>query len=314
MIAVAGFNTAIDRLIDVDTLSPGVAMHARDAQAWPGGKGAHAALCAATLGEPVRLTGFVDRTNREGFTEWLRQRGVEFDAVEMSGAVRTCFAIRDREGRTTEILEPGPEIDEATARRAIDTFVAACSGVHLAVLSGSVPLGMTPSTYRDIVARLEGVRVIVDASGDLLSHVLEAHPFCVKPNRSEAEALTGIPLTSPEAASRAAREIQSRGVRLVVISLGADGVVASWGSHLCHLRPPEVTSVNPVGAGDCLAGGLAAALARESRDSTRCNTGVVDALKLGVAAGTAKVLTAETGLVRRDDIDAMLGAIDVRWL
>ncbi len=65
MIGVVGLNTAIDKLIDVDELVPGRVTRARDVRAWPGGKGLHAAMCAATIAKDVRLAGLVDGDSRQ---------------------------------------------------------------------------------------------------------------------------------------------------------------------------------------------------------------------------------------------------------
>jgi 1-phosphofructokinase family hexose kinase len=303
MIAVVGLNTAIDKLLDVDSLGQGLVVRAREVRAWPGGKGVHAALCAAVLDADVRLTGVIDAAHRESFTMWLGARGVEFHGIERAAPIRTCLAIRDRAGGITEILEPGAAIDADGCRDVFETALAGCERAGVAVLSGSLPPGMSPHTYRDLVGRLSGTRVIVDASGDLLRHALEARPFAVKPNRAEAEALTGITLDSPASAARGAQGLASSGIPLIVISLGAEGAVASWGGRAYHVSPPQVDALNAVGAGDCLVGALAAGVARGEE--------IVDALRLGVAAGTAKVLSAETGIVRREHIDAVLPATRV---
>lgn len=306
MIAVAGINTAIDTLIDIDALTPGLVIRARQCRAWPGGKGAHAAICAAALGENVRLAGLVDAPHRESFTAWLRARGVDFHAIDTPAPLRTCLAIRDGTGAITEILGPGPFIDADVHRIALDTVLTVCREASVAVLSGSLPPGMPSDTYRDLIFRLSDTRVLVDASGDLLRHALEAAPYLIKPNRTEAEALTRITLDTPHSAARAAQALMATGVRLIVISLGAHGAIACWEKHVCHITSPEVAAVNAVGAGDCLMGAVAAGLGR--------GDDILDALRLGVAAGTAKVLSPETGGVRRDDIDAVLPGIRVTWL
>ena len=63
--------------------------------------------------------------------------------------------------------------------------------------------------------------------------------------------------------------------------------------------------LNDVGAGDCLVGALAAALAR--------GDDIAEAIRLGVTAGTAKVLSPETGEVRRSDIEALLPSVRLTW-
>lgn len=303
MIAVVGLNSAIDKLIDVDELTPGRVVRAREVRAWPGGKGLHAAMCAATIGESVRLVGLVDGAHRNAFADLLGASGIEFHAIGTPGPLRTCLAIRDRSGCITEILEPGPSIDTEGCAMALHAVVNACRGASVAVLSGSLPPGMAPTTYRELVSDLSNTRVFVDASGDLLRSAIDAGPYGIKPNRTEAEALTGVTLDSAAEAVRAARMLMARGIRLVVISLGAGGAVACWSNHAYHFAPPQVAAVNAVGAGDCFTGALAAGLARDAD--------IIDAVRLAVAAGTAKVLSPETGLVRRADIDALLPAIRV---
>jgi 1-phosphofructokinase family hexose kinase len=305
MIAVAGFNTSLDKLLIVDDLVPGTVLRARDVEAWPGGKGVHVALTAAVLGAPVTLTGLMENPHRAWFEAWLGARGVKFHGIPFDGPVRTCLTIHDRRGhRTTEIREPGPTIEEALWRTAAAHFQQHSREARVAVLSGSVPPGAPSSAYADLVNTL-APPVLVDAAGDLLRHAVDAAPFCVKPNREEAEALTGVSLESAGAAERAARALGSRGVRLVVVSLGDAGAVASWDGRVCRITPPAVVPVNVVGAGDCLLGGVAVGVSRGG--------GIDDVLRLAVACGTAKVLSPEIGVVRREDIDEVLRQVRLNW-
>lgn len=306
MIAVAGINTAIDKLIDVDVLTPGLVIRPRGVREWPGGKGMHVAMCAALLGETVRLVGLIDRARREAFTSWLRARDVDFHGIDTGQPIRMCLAIREKSGCITEILEPGPEIDPGVWQTVIAAVTLHCSDAPVAVVSGSLPPGAPASLYRDLVSGLAHARVLVDGSGDGLRESLSARPFCVKPNREEAEALTGLTIDSPESAAAAARQIASAGVSLVIISTGPAGAVACWEQRVCVVSSPAVAAVNTVGAGDCLLAGVAVAL---SRGDT-----IDDALRLGVASGTAKVLVPDTGMVRREDIAAILPGVRLTWI
>ena len=98
MITVGGFNTSLDKSMDTDELRVGGVFRVRNVRAWPGGKGAHVALTAAALGEPVRLVGLIDSVHRALFEDFLGERGVEFHGVPTSGSVRTCLAVRDGKG------------------------------------------------------------------------------------------------------------------------------------------------------------------------------------------------------------------------
>jgi 1-phosphofructokinase family hexose kinase len=301
VITVGGFNTSVDKSLDVDELRAGFVHRVRRLSAWPGGKGLHVALTAAALGEPVRLVGLIDAAHRREFEHVLGSRGVDFHGIETKGALRTCLAIRDQGGaRITEILEPGPELEAATRDELCARFLALSRSSALAVLSGSAPPGFAESAYGDLVSQLsaEGVRCLVDASGGLLRGAVEARPFLIKPNREEAEALTGQTIDGVPAAAHVARALGSRGVAMVVVSLGAQGAVAAFEGRVTQASVSVSGALHPVGSGDCLLGGMATALAR--------GKGWEDALRLGVACGAANTLSAETGWVRREDVDALL--------
>lgn len=308
MIVVAGFNTSVDRLMEADAVAVGGVTRVRNVIAAPGGKGAHVALTVATLGEPVRLVGIVDELHRDWFQGFFSARGVEFDAVPIAGNIRTCVAVRDRDGRTTELLEPGPALTAAEQTALLDRFRGATSGTSVIALSGSLPAGLSVSAYAQLTGAVggPGVRVLLDASGDALKLGVAARPFLVKPNAEEAASLVGHPVTSIEAAHAAAATIGA-GVPATVVSLGAQGVVAVWDGRACRVAAPPIPQAgNIVASGDCLLGGMAVALARGGDAN--------DALQLGVACGAANALSSEAGLIRRADVEALLPTVDVQWL
>jgi tagatose 6-phosphate kinase len=309
VITVGGFNTSVDKALELDDLRPGGVHRVRRMSAWPGGKGLHVALTVAALGEPVRLVGLIDAAHRREFQDRLGARGVEFEGVETSGPLRTCLAIRDQGGsRITEILERGPELDGATREALRSRFLTLARASDLAVLSGSAPPGFEEGAYGDLVSRLReaDVRCLVDASGALLRGAVEARPFLIKPNREEAEALTGETIDGPLAAARVARSLAARGVTVAIVSLGAAGAVAASEGRACHASVSVSGGAHPVGSGDCLLGGVAVGLAR--------GDGIEDVLRLGVACGAANTLSAETGWVRREDVDALRPRVSSAWM
>jgi len=184
MITVAGFNTSIDKLIELHALLPGEVHRVRAMQPFPGGKGLHVAQTIAALGEPVQLVGTIDLAQRARFERVLRARGVEFHGIEVD-SIRTCIALREDNGRVTEVLEPGPLLDSDTRITLLDTFRRLAAQAQLAVMSGSLPPGCSDETYAELVADTQaaGVRCLVDASGESLRCALEARPFLIKPNR-----------------------------------------------------------------------------------------------------------------------------------
>ena len=78
------------------------------------------------------------------------------------------------------------------------------------------------------------------------------------PNESEAAALSGLPVSNLAEAERAARALQARGARTVLITLGANGALAvTQDGEVIHVAAPAVKAVDTTGAGDCFIGSLA---------------------------------------------------------
>lgn len=117
------------------------------------------------------------------------------------------------------------------------------------------------------------------------------------PNESEAQALTGIPLTSDSNVTEAAARLLNLGVRAVVMTLGARGAYYTTGKRSGFVPAPQVKAVDTSGAGDAFNGGLAVALA-EGQD-------LPEAVSFAVALSTLKVTRRGTSsaMPTRHDIE-----------
>lgn len=308
MITVAGFNTAIDHLFLLDALVPGTVQRASRAELYPGGKGLHVAQTIAALGQRVQLVGLTDVAHRNLITRRMAERGVLFHGVEIDQPLRTCIAVREREGRFTEVLSPGPDVPAATREQLLRTWLRCAEESELLVMSGSLPRGFGADTYASMIRQAAGMGVpcLVDASGAVLRHAADSQAQLLKPNRDEASELTGFPVRTLNDAADVARALHAQGIVLPVVTLGAEGAVAFDGQAAWHASITLAHSVNTVGSGDCLLAGLAVALKRGEP--------LEQALRLGVACGAANAMDEETGYVRRECVDALLGQVQVRRL
>ena len=95
------------------------------------------------------------------------------------------------------------------------------------ILAGSIPSSLPQTTYERLLARLEGhgVHTVVDATRDLLVNVLPYHPFLIKPNNHELGEIVGKVLTSDAEIVAAARTLQEKGARNVLVSMAGDGAL-----------------------------------------------------------------------------------------
>jgi 1-phosphofructokinase family hexose kinase len=308
MITVAGFNTAIDRFIQLDALKPGEVHRVRAEQVYPGGKGVHVAQTIAALGERVQLVGLVDAAHRNLICRRMSERGVLFHGVETVGELRQCLALQDGGGRITEVLGQGPLLSQVECDALVRDFYRSVDESDLVILSGSLPRGFASNTYAELANYVKdhGKRCLVDASGALMRHALDAQPFLVKPNRDEISELSGKPIMDIDAASKAVHELLAHGVALPVVTLGSAGAIAGDPSGIWHAELSLEQVRNTVGSGDCLLAGMAVGIARDMN--------LEDTLRLGTACGAANAQGEETGFVERRTVEALLPRVKVQRL
>lgn len=308
MITVAGFNTAIDRGIDVGTLRAGEVQRATAVHVRPGGKGLHVAQTIAALGEPVRLVGLDDAAHAALLAGHLNRRRVDWQPVRTPHPLRQCLALREADGRITEILETGEVVPEPARQELFDRVALLLASSAALVLSGSLPAGFPADTYATWAraAQARGVPCLVDASGGALKLAVRAGPWLVKPNADEAGALAGRRVAGIADALACARALQGAGVTRPVVTLGTAGAVAVEGDAAWRAWAEGVKARNGVGSGDCFLAAMAVAAARgESLEA---------ALQLAVACGAANAESEETGFAERDRIHAWVPRVRLERL
>ena len=308
MITVAGFNTAIDRFIQLEALHPGKVHRVQVEHVYPGGKGVHVAQTIAALGEHVQLIGVVDAAHRDLINHRMHERGVVFHGIDVAGELRHCLALRDARGAITEILGQGPELSRSECDALLEHFRRSIDESELVILCGSLPRGLPATVYADLVeyARQRGKRCLVDASGDAMRHAVDAKPFMVKPNRDEISEWIGQSVFDLHAAERAATALRERGVAVPVVTMGELGALAADESGVWHAQCASAYVRNSVGSGDCFLAGFAVAIKR--------NMSLDEALQLAVASGVANAQTEETGFAERSSVESLLPSVKVSRL
>jgi 1-phosphofructokinase family hexose kinase len=302
------FNTSIDKIVAVDRLTPGEIHRPELLSVVPGGKSLNVARAAAGLGMAssavLVLAGHAGRWIEEA----LDDSGVTSRPVWIAGETRECLSILDRStGRLTELYEAGPALDAvawAAVEEALGAALAADPEGTLVSVSGSVPPGAPADAHTRIVAlsRAAGARIVVDVGGRPLALAVAARPWLAKANAKEAADATGLPRGGEAETLAAARALRDAGASMVLVSRGEDGALfvdragAAW-----RLGPPPERGAFPVGSGDSLLGGFAAALA--------AGHPLGEAVRRGCAAAAANALHPGQAVVDPADVIRLLPAI-----
>jgi 1-phosphofructokinase len=216
----------------------------------------------------------------------LKERGVTSDFITVNqGISRINVKLRSRE--ESEINGMGPGICGEDIDKLYDRLEQLQDGDTL-VLAGSIPSVMPSSMYMDIMDHLQHkkLRIVVDATRDLLVNVLKYHPFLIKPNNHELGEIYGVTLRTREEVVPYARRIQQEGARNVLISMAGEGaVLLTEEGQVFASEAPKGKVMNSVGAGDSMVAGFLAGYGRKQDYE--------EAFYMGVCTGSASAFSEE---------------------
>lgn len=301
-------NPSIDATLSVDRVVRGEVARAHAALREAGGKGinvSHAVMKAHEATLAIAPCGIQDP-----FLHLMQRTGIPFAPVEIDGNVRTNTALTEDDGTTTKINERGPELSDGERASVENQLLERAHDADAVVLAGSLPPGTPAGWYADLTASLTGQVpfIAVDTSDEPLQALgerLEASaPTIMKPNAFELAQLTDADGHALEAAAEhgdyqavinAARELNARGVREVLVTLGGSGACVITMDGAWAVAAPPITVRSTVGAGDSSLAGYVMARVRGNDPS--------ESLRHAVAYGSAAASLPGTGIPSPTDID-----------
>lgn len=288
MILCVCLNPALDVTYAVTELTYGGTHRAQVVGRRAGGKALNVARVLHQLGEPVLATGLAGGADGAAVLADLADAGVAAEFAEIEGESRRTVTVYD--GRhATEFDEVGPIVGKAEWRSFRSLYTRLLADTTMVVISGSQPPGAPVDAYAQLttLAAAAGATVVLDAAGPALRAALASGPDVVKPNRLELAELVGGTLGGLDDVLAASASLVEAGAGSVLVSLGADGLVALTPDGSFRARVPSPVAGNPTGAGDALAAAVVRGL-RRGDDWPSC---LVD----GVAVAAASVTVGQAG-------------------
>ena len=256
----------------------GETMLGTDFDMGPGGKGSNQAVATARLGARSSLVAAIGTDKLASIaTDLYAAEGVNSDFLEVRSerATGVGFIILNDQGNNFIILDMGANelldeasVDKAEARIAESDVVMSVLEVPTEAASRAMELG-----------RRHGARTILNpAPARALPDTIFASVDYLTPNESELRILLGLRPDNPRSSRELGGELQRRGVRNVVVTLGREGALVLTDMHDVRVPAVPVAVTDTTGAGDAFNSGLAVALA-EGRD-------IVEAVRFGVVCGS----------------------------
>ncbi|TKJ43814.1 1-phosphofructokinase [Candidatus Aerophobetes bacterium Ae_b3b] len=268
MILTVTLNPVLDRVVEITDFRVGkVNRVEKERIRVAGGKGINVSRVAKILGEPTLATGWLGGRTAGFIKERLKKEGIASDFVSIAGESRLNLTILDPViPSQTHLVEKGPRIFPSEIKKLEEKVGDLVRKARVVVFSGSVPPGVSENIYNSLIRLVyrekENIIPILDTRGEPLKQGLQGRPFMLKPNKEEMENLMGKSLESEADLIRQVRALVQKYVQLVVVSRGKDKVMVMEKKSLLMVSPPEINSLNTIGAGDALVGGFAVGLSR----------------------------------------------------
>ena len=275
-------NPCIDRTVYLEQLQVGETNIVKKVIEEAAGKGINVAIGLQHLKVPVKALGFAYKEDADKLYEKLGAEEIPHAFVEVEGRLRVNQKLFDEsKSQMTECNEKGSPVAKEDVNKLLELLRKELSEASILVLSGSVPPGVNKDIYAlmTTMANEAGVKVILDASGELLLEGVEAKPYLIKPNREEfvktfmQERLVNTHIKS------VAKKLIENGVTYICLSLGADGAIlisrsaynklsdGNDNSLVIEKRPAISVPIRSLqGAGDAMVAGLCKAIYDDEED------------------------------------------------
>jgi len=299
MIVTLTMNPAVDKSSSVENVVAERKLYCTAPRFEPGGGGINVCRAIKKLGGEALALYPSGGLTGEMLQFLFDQEGLTHRPVPVKGWSReNLIVLEESTGQQYRFGMPGPDLAEEEWQRCISELSNIKPKPDYIVASGSLPPEV-PSDFYARIVRMEkdmNAKVIVDTSGEALNLALKEGVFLIKPNIHEFRDLVGQDVKEESQIKVAARTfVESGQSEVVVISLGASGALMVSKDVVEQIVPPTVPIISKVGAGDSMVAGIVLSLS--------LGRTLKEAVRFGIAAGTAAVMTPGTELCRREDKD-----------
>lgn len=286
MIYTVTFNPSLDYVVNVPSFETGRVNRTIDETIFPGGKGINVSIVLNNLGIDNKALGFTAGFTGDALKNLLNKRGVNNDFIPVDSGM-TRINVKLRSDEETEINGQGPKITTQHIGVIYEKLDYLDEDDYL-VLAGSIPDSLPNSVYMDIMQRLhdKNIKIIVDATGELLLNALQYKPFLVKPNIHELGEMFGVTITDKNEVIEYGKKLMNMGARNVLVSMAAEGAVLLAENEIIYqAEAPRGELKNSVGAGDAMVAGFIAGYI--NKDDYE------EAFKMGIYTGSASAFSEE---------------------
>ena len=274
-----------------------------------GGQGVWVARMAAALGARVELCAALGGETGRVLRALLDDERFRLRAVA-SSVTNGAYLHDRRDGQRREIAEtPSRRLPRHDADELYGTTVTTGLESDITLLTGPwPPTVLDADAYRRLARdlRCNRRRAIADLSGEALRGALAGGVELVKLSVDEVVAGGWASDGSTRAVLEALERLRAAGARSTILTRGPDPAFALVDGRLHELTGPRFEALEPRGSGDAMFAALGVALA--------AGQSVLEALRLGVAAGALNATRRGLGTGHRAEVERLAPHVRVREL
>lgn len=302
MIYTVTFNPSLDYIVATDSLILGKVNRTVSELILSGGKGVNVSIVLNNLNVKNTALGFIAGFTGKEIENGLKKLGCCCDFITIEkGFSRINIKIKAKE--ETELNGMGPEISQKELNQLFEKLDC-LQPQDILILAGSVPNSLPQNIYEKIMERLQNknIKIIVDATKDLLINVMKYQPFLVKPNTHELGELFHTTLNTEEDIIFYGKKLQQMAngnVNVLVSRAGEGAILIGTDDNIYKSPAPKGTLINSVGAGDSMVAGFIAGYLK--------NHSLEEAFYMGVATGSASAFSKY--LATKEEVEAVLSQL-----
>ncbi|MBK5244758.1 MAG: 1-phosphofructokinase [Eubacteriaceae bacterium] len=293
MIFTVTFNPSLDYIVGLSDFHEGEVNRSEWEHIFPGGKGINVSMVLKNLAIENVALGFVGGFTGNEIQRRIKAFGCITDFVKLKSGI-SRINVKVKANKESEINGQGPDITKKEIAKLFEKLELLKKG-DILVLAGSIPKALPEDTYENIMKILEnrGIKIVVDATGELLVKVIKYEPFLIKPNNHELGEIFGVTLKNREEIIKSAKRLQEMGAQNVLVSMADEGAILIGNdNNVYEMKAPKGVVKNSVGAGDSMVAGFLAGYLK--------NEDLWEAFRMGVATGSATAFS--EALATKDEV------------
>ncbi len=271
----------------------------------PGGGGINVARAICKLGGEANAIYLAGGFSGKLLEDLLNKEELNQHPITIEGWTRENLTVFEQiSEQQYRFGMPGPMVNQEEWQTCLDQLKS--QSHDFLVVSGSLPPGISEDIFVELtkLSKTMNSKLVVDTSGKAFQSALKAGVYLSKPNLRELSAWIDQPIRDEVHLTKVVKDIIDQGLsEIVLVSLGAGGALCASAEQTIRLNAPTVPIQSKVGAGDSMVAGMVLGLA--------CSQSLEEAARLGVASGSAAVMTAGSELCRAEDVDQLYPQIAI---